>query len=216
MRFTRGQVVHARHFQHDDIAGFFLLRVVEHDDRGLLMFLKEGSIGRHPRLPDGRRMRETPLREWATTRKQLTGVFTHDHDALIWNPAGADYGIRLFFRDGVFLRWYANLELPGVAWRDGDLAGYGTVDWDLDVVIEPDRTWAIKDEEEFTGRLAEPELYWAPAEERVRAAARDVIALAETGAFPFDGAWTDFAPPADWTPLTPADLPPGWDRPRAC
>jgi len=137
------------------------------------------------------------------------------HSLLSWHPAGADYSIRFFFRDGRFTHWYANLEVPAVAWRDGDLAGLDTVDWDLDVVIQPDRSWNWKDEEEFAERLRTPEHYWVDDEQRVRAAGQEVIKLAEAGDFPFDGTWTDFSPDPGWTPIV-ADLPADWDRPRAC
>lgn len=40
-----------------------------------------------------------------------------------------------------------------------------------------------------------------------------MIALAEAGAFPFDGTWLDFRPDPAWPPIPP-DLPDGWDRPR--
>ncbi len=87
------------------------------------------------------------------------------------------------------------------------------MDWDLDVVIQPDRTWRWKDEEEFVERLRDPELYWVDDEERVRQAGRQVIELAEEGVFPFDGTWCDFDPPAHWGPLQSEQPPRGWDRP---
>jgi protein associated with RNAse G/E len=133
---------------------------------------------------------------------------------LSWHPPGADYSIRWFFQpDGTFTRWYANLEAPAVAWRDPGLAGIDTVDWDLDVVIHPDRSWEWKDEEEFAARLAMPDAYWVDDEERVRQAGKDVVELVEAGAFPFDGTWCDFRPDPAWPALSTA-FPAGGDRAR--
>jgi hypothetical protein len=98
-------------------------------------------------------------------------------------------------------------------WRDAELAGGDTVDWDLDVVIKPDRSWRWKDAEEFAERLTQPEHYWVDDEQRVREAGRQVVKQVEAGSFPFDGTWCDFEPPAHWERLQMTQPPRGWDRP---
>ncbi|MET0422634.1 MAG: DUF402 domain-containing protein, partial [Actinoplanes sp.] len=86
--------------------------------------------------------------------------------------------------------------------------------WDLDVWIAPDRTWRWKDEQDLADRLAFPGQYWVDDPRRVREAGAEVVALVESGAFPFDGTSCDFRPDPDWNPVV-ADAPPrGWDRPR--
>jgi hypothetical protein len=163
-------------------------------------------------MPDGRWMLDTPLAEWVSTEKPMD-LTVRTHALLSWHPAGADWSIRFFFHAGRFTSWYVNLELPLALWRDSDLAGGDTVDWDLDVVIQPDRSWRYKDEEEFAQRLREPEHYWVHDEERVREAGRQVVEQVEARVFPFDGTWCDFDPPAHWAPLVETQLPRGWDRP---
>ncbi|MFG1602549.1 hypothetical protein [Actinoplanes sp. NPDC049265] len=105
---------------------------------------------------------------------------------------------------------------PGAADQSGASPMYAafldTVDWDLDVVIHPDRTWAWKDEDVFTKRLTQPESYWVHDEPRVRKAGLSIIALAESGNFPFDGTWCDFRPDPSWPPL-PSELPPHFNAP---
>lgn len=86
-------------------------------------------------------------------------------------------------------------------------------DQDLDIVVEVDRSWSWKDEDEFTERLGFPEQYWVADEAAVRAEGSGLVPLIEAGAFPFDGTWCDFRPDPQWT--MPGTLPPGWDRPRA-
>jgi hypothetical protein len=212
--FTPGELVHVRHFQHQRISGVFPMHAVRHDERGLLLWCPRGAHGWLLNMFDDRRMRQTPLAEWITAPNRPM-AFAARHDVLAWHPAGADWSVRWFFaEDGRFRNWYANLERPAVAWRDPELAGLDTADWDLDVWIEPDRSWRWKDEDLFTERLAQPEHYWVDDEARVRRAGQEVVALVEAGAFPFDGTWCDFRPDPTWAVSAPEAPPPGWDRPR--
>ena len=214
MTLLPGEIVHLRHFQHDLVSGFFTMRVVRHDAEGLLLYGAEGTRFWHQDMPDGRQLSQTPLAEWAGSPKVPVAAQVR-HSVLSWHPTGADYSIRFFFSGGRFTNWYANLEEPAVIWRDGYMAGLDTVDWDLDLWIEPDRTWRWKDEELFAERLRSPGLYWVDDEARVRRAGQQVIALVEAAAFPFDGVWCDFRPDPSWTPIVADAPPPGWNRPRA-
>jgi hypothetical protein len=214
VRFDAGEVVLLRHFQRSVVSAIFTMCAVRHDDQGLLLWGAEGSRHWILDMPDGRRLRDTPLDEWVGTVK-VRGKRISKHSMLSWHPTGAAYSIRFFFREGRFANWYANLEEPAVAWRGEQVSGADTVDWDLDVWIDPDRSWRWKDEAEFVERLQWPQHYWVEDENAVREAGREVIALAEAAAFPFDGTWCDFRPDATWLPLV-MDLPPeAWDRPRA-
>ncbi|WP_328469165.1 DUF402 domain-containing protein [Actinoplanes sp. NBC_00393] len=213
VQFDSGETVYLRHLQRQQIGLIFPFQAVAGHEDAVLLWAPAGTQGWHFNMTDGRGMAQTPLPEWSASPR-VPVPHTVDHGVLSWHPYGRDYSIRWFFRpDGTFYRWYANLEAPAVTWRAGDLAGLDTTDWDLDVVIEPDRGWRWKDEEEFVARLAMPDSYWVDDEERVRRAGKEVIALAEAGAFPFDGTWCDFRPDPDWPPL-PLDLPAGWDRAR--
>ncbi|GAA1812890.1 hypothetical protein GCM10009835_35710 [Planosporangium flavigriseum] len=68
---------------------------------------------------------------------------------------------------GGFTGWYVNLEESGVRWDDGDLAGVDIVDQELDICVEPDRSWLWKDEHELAERLRFPEHYWVHDAEAV-------------------------------------------------
>ncbi|SDT27442.1 DUF402 domain-containing protein [Actinoplanes derwentensis] len=211
--FVRGEVVYLRHWQRDRLGMVVPQRVVEDRGDAVVLWVAAGTRGWHFNMPDGRGITATPLPEWSSSER-VPAPHTIGHGALTWVPRGRDYSIRWFFTpEGHFYRWYGNLEAPSVTWRDGDLAGVDTTDWDLDVVIDPDRTWRWKDEEEFADRLAMPDSYWVDDEDRVRRAGKEIVALVEAGAFPFDGTWCDFTPDPSW-PATPGDLPPGWDRGR--
>ena len=84
------------------------------------------------------------------------------------------------------LGWYVNLQAPLVV----DGSRFDTMDWALDIVVEPDWEWSWKDEH----HLAEADA--------VRAEGERVVA-----ACPWPTGWEDWRPPPDWTPLP---LPDGW------
>jgi hypothetical protein len=214
VEFIPGETVYLRHWQRDQLGQVFPLQVADHRGDGILLWAPAGTQGWHLDMPDGRTMARTPLAEWSAVQRVPVDR-TMSHGLLSWHPSGLDYSIRWFFRPaGAFYRWYANLEAPASPWRDAELAGIDTVDWDLDVVIHPDRTWEWKDEDEFVARLAMPAAYWVDDEHRVRRAGKDVVELVEAGVFPFDGTWCDFRPDRTW-PTIPSHLPAGWNRPRS-
>ncbi len=214
--FEPGEIVYMRHFQRGEVSGIFPCRTVRHDADGVLLWADQGSPAWYTITPDGRWMRQMPLTEWVAAAK-LPHRGSFAHSLLTWHPTGADYSIRFFWHDGVFTAWYANLELPLTLWMKNGRHGADTVDWDLDIWIDPDRTWRWKDEDEFTERLAHPDIYWVHDEARVRAAGEQVIKLVEAGVFPFDGTWVGFRPDPAWEPLPQSDPPAWlWDLPRTC
>jgi hypothetical protein len=214
LEFVPGETVYLRHWQRDQLGLVFPMQVAAHREDGILLWAPTGTQGWHFNMPDGRRMDGTPLREWSAVQRVPVAHTVH-HGLLSWHPLGRDYSIRWFFRpDGAFYQWYGNLEAPAGLWRDPEVAGLDTVDWDLDVVIHPNRTWEWKDEDDFVTRLAMPDAYWVDDEQRVRRAGKDVIELVEAGEFPFDGTWCGFRPDPAW-PAIPANLRAGWNRPHS-
>jgi hypothetical protein len=210
---ARGEVVYGRHFQRDQLGGLFPLHAVQDGPDGFLCWAPAGTTYWHFNMPDGRTMAQTPFPEWASTLR-VPAAQRMTHGVLTWHPRGADYSIRWFYRpSGQFYAWYANLEYPAARWRDGELAGFDTVDWDLDIWVHPDRRWEWKDEALMVSRLHFLDLYWVDDPDRVRRAGRTVVSIVEAGAFPFDGTWCDFRPDATW-PALPAEMPTGWNRPR--
>jgi hypothetical protein len=157
-------------------------------------------------------MRDMPFAEWVTLRYRPEFATWNGPGVLEFTPPDAAHSVWWFRTpEGAFAGWYVNLEEPAARWDDGHLAGVDTVDQDLDIWVEPDRSWRWKDVEEFDERLAFPEYYWVSDGEAVWAEGRRVVKLIEAGEFPFDGTWCDFQPDPQWT--VPAVLPGGWDRP---
>ncbi|MEU6077601.1 DUF402 domain-containing protein [Micromonospora sp. NPDC047074] len=112
--------------------------------------------------------------------------------------------------DGSFSHWYINLQTPPAWWAEGGTVGVDIEDHCLDVVVAPDRSWQLKDDEEFHERIGH-RLYWnSDQAQEIRAEADRMIRLAQTGEFPFDGSWCSFSPDPSW-PVP--KIPTGWDRP---
>ena len=212
MRFEPGRVVLHRHFQGPRLGLLKTAVVLADDDRGLLLWVPRGAPMLDRKAVDGRGLRAMPFSEWLVTETKLWEMTWRGPAILKVLPPGEDYSVWLFRTEqGAFKGWYVNLEEAGVRWDDGAVAGVDIVDQDLDIWVEPDRSWSWKDEEEFAERLAFPDHYWVTDEKAVRAEGERVIRIAEAGEFPFDGTWCDYTPPADWD--VPDELPPGCDRP---
>lgn len=214
MRFEPGRLVLHRNMRFGRIGSLRPCRVVLDDDRGLLLWLARGSTVVNEVTTDGRGMRTMSFAEWLRHDYRPQAGIWQGPGILKFLPPGAEHSVWWFFTDaGDFAGWYVNLEEHGVRWDDGEAAGVDIVDQDLDIMVQPDRRWAWKDEDEFTERLAFPGDYWVADEAAVRAEGRRVVRQIEAGEFPFDGTWCDYRPDPSW-PVT-TTLPAGWDRPQA-
>jgi hypothetical protein len=202
-----------RHFQGDLLSRVWVGHLAAEDACATWLWVPAGSAHRDLGHADGRHLRKVPFPEWPAAPKAYDER-PWGSDVLMMHPRFGDYSV-WFFRtpDGELTSWYVNLERPAVRWTDGSLSGLDTIDYDLDVVVLPDLSWAWKDEDEFAERLAHPDIYWVDDAAAVRAEGERIIKLAEAGQFPFDGTMLDFQPDPKWT--IPTAMPPGWDRVRA-
>ncbi|NUT02239.1 MAG: DUF402 domain-containing protein, partial [Hamadaea sp.] len=188
--------------------------VLADDDRGLLLWVPRGAPMLDRKAVDGRGLRAMPFAEWLVTETKLWEMTWRGPAILKVLPPGEDYSVWLFrTEDGAFRGWYVNLEEHGVRWDDGSVAGVDIVDQDLDIWVEPDRSWSWKDEEEFAERLAYSSDYWVADGDAVRQVGERVIKRIEAAEFPFDGSLRTLTGEAEWTGSQ--HVPAGWDRPRA-
>jgi hypothetical protein len=203
MPFAVGQVVLRRYFRASTYSFVKPMVVVRDGEAGLLLWMPAGTevAGLHDE--DDRTLHAVPLDEMRAPRlvRKTWGV----NDVLILMPPGAAHSVWWFFQAGGFAGWYVNLETPPIRSAEG----VDATDLVLDVVAEPDRTWAWKDEDEFADRTGRPHYFDREGAAEIRAEGERVIKLIEAGAYPFDGTHIDFRPDPSWP--TPA-LPPGWDR----
>jgi hypothetical protein len=106
-----------------------------------------------------------------------------------------------------FLGWYVNME---ATWERTRI-GFDTTDLALDLIVEPDRRWTLKDDAELD-KLTRLGVFTDEERERIRSEAMWVISRIESGSAPFDESWLGWTPPVVGTaPRVPAewDLVPG-------
>jgi len=139
------------------------------------------------------------FREWALAEQQW------DTNTLqIW-PRDAWHSIWVSWRaDGSRWGFYGNIQLPYARTR----CGFRTMDLVLDVVVELDGSWRLKDEDELA-IFAERGIVDAELERRIRAEADAIVTKLERREPPFDGSFEDWTPASDWPELV---LPDGWDQ----
>jgi hypothetical protein len=209
MSFAPGQIIVRRDIHRDGVIGAVeTARVVRDDPNGLLNWTRHGSQCMNRATLTGDPIRKLSLAECDRTPSMLWPRTWEGTSVLIWTRPGVDHSIWWFFGlDGGFRGWYVNLESPGRRWP----GGLDIQDHALDMVVQPDLTWAWKDEDELAERIGHP-AYWTDGEAvRIRQAGEGLIPLIEAGRFPFDGWLTDFRPDSAWGPTR---LPAGWDAGR--
>lgn len=187
------------------IAAVQTTRVVRDDAEALLTWIAPGSDCMLRGTRDGELIRKTSLAERDETPSMLWPRPWEGRHALIRTGPDADHSVWWFFDlEMRFEGWYVNLESPVRRWS----AGIDILDHALDIVVEPDRTWSLKDEDELAERIGHP-AYWTAAEAaHFRTTAHRITTAIEAAHFPFNGHYTDFRPDPSWAP---ADLPPYWD-----
>ncbi|HEY3468283.1 MAG TPA: DUF402 domain-containing protein [Amycolatopsis sp.] len=205
-RWLPGQTVVERFHRPDGSIGqVHPLRVLSDDGRVLRGWIPAGTPIVGSRLADGRLMRDAPLEQRFRIPRVPVADSWHGASTLRRIPEDEWSSVWWFFDlDGRFKNWYVNLEIP-----QGRTAGaVDRIDGVLDVVVERDGTWRWDDEDEAEAALEVGRLTLEQFD-RLRAEGERIGALAERGAYPFDGTDTDFRPDGGWpVPELPAGLSP--------
>lgn len=178
-------------------------------DRGdfVALWFPKGAVGKVPTTPPNRPRAETraerlmtclSLADWVLVDREwdistLWLVNTDAHHA-VWVS---------WLENGDHLGWYINLQEP---FRRTE-RGYRWMDLMLDVVVEPNRRWRWKDEDEFQA-MTDHRLIDETRAARIRAEARQVIRGLEANEPPFCDPWPAWRPDPSWP--FPA-LPPDWE-----
>ena len=129
----------------------------------------------------------------------------HGHGVLMLQRPGDAYAVWHFWRgpERDFSCWYLNLQDP---FRRTDI-GIDTEDHELDVVIEPDGTWAFKDVELLEERVAAGR-YSTTHGGAIRAQGQQLASMIEANDLWWSKQWTTWSPPAQWP--TPVPVDPRW------
>ncbi|MFN0092231.1 MAG: DUF402 domain-containing protein, partial [Acidimicrobiales bacterium] len=197
MAWTAGEVIVVREVLGGRIRSARPLRVIEDGPARTVGMLTPRSQVAWPRLADGAQS-QTPDQGWRLRLEQWQGP-----GALFVLDAGRRAGIVRFLDpgSGATLGWKVDFWAPPQRRPNG----FDTLDYALDLMVEPDRrSWRVKDEDDLAalrrvGLLDGAELA-ALFEERSRVEA-------ELAAGRFGAGWADWAPPPGWGPLR---LPLGW------
>lgn len=92
-----------------------------------------------------------------------------------------------------FSHWYINLQTAFQRTADG----YDTQDLELDLIVKPDGSWELKDDEYMEQRVAEGR-YTAELVAWIRNLADELIAELKRGNRWWDEAWAEWNPPSEW------------------
>lgn len=169
--------------------------VVEDSDEALVTYIAPGAeFGFPPGVwptPDGRH-------PWSG-RRGWSG-----HGALMVQKPGEHHAVWHFWTgpERTFAYWYVNLQTAFVR----TAVGYDTQDLELDIVVQPDGRWTLKDLELLDQRVAEGR--FSPQLARwVVSLGEQLTAELDAGRHWWDHRWADWSPNENWdSPL----LPPGW------
>lgn len=189
--FRPGQVVVRRNYRGPHVSWAQATTVVCDDERGMVLWLPVGADFEFRLGPDGAMLRTGTVEDFGAA--PLIRRRWRDNSLLLWHPPGQAHSVWWFFREGRFTCWYINLESPFTRGADG----IANVDHHLDIVVNPDRSWQWKDEQDLDEATGLPGFWTAEEAALIREEGRRVVAVAETGVFPFDGTWCDFRPDPD-------------------
>ncbi|WP_177328993.1 DUF402 domain-containing protein [Amycolatopsis australiensis] len=194
-RWRPGEIVAERFHRPDGSIGqVHPLRVLEDDGRVLRGWIPAGTRIVGSRLADGRLMRDAPLDQRFRIPRVAVADRWHGTSTLRRIPEDEWSSVWWFFDlEGRFKNWYVNLEIP----LGRTPGAVDRIDGVLDVVVERDGTWRWDDEDEAEAALEVGRLTLEQFD-RLRAEGERIGALAERGAYPFDGTDTDFRPDPGW------------------
>jgi hypothetical protein len=206
--WPRGDTIVIKEVWHRKVWAARPMTVVEDQGDSAVLWLPKGSRWRAPVAPptrprDGIRlesiMASLELNDWVLEER------TEEYSSLWLINCGAGHTVRVFWDpNDEFVDWYVNLEEPcSRTW-----AGFEFMDLMLDIVVQPDLSWHIKDEDEFEAMLSRGLIDKGTAQ-RVRAEAHSVIRRIEARVAPFCDPWPEWRPDPTW-PI-PA-LPGGWEQ----
>jgi hypothetical protein len=172
--------------------------VVEDTPEQTMLFVPIGSVWMAP-FRGGHRLK-IPQREFELVTQRY-----EDLHVLSFSWPDTWYAVLLFLGpDGSPHSWYVNLEEP--LRRTG--LGFDTLDHELDVIVELDGSWRLKDEDDLAEAIRRGVIP-AQDEPRMRADGERAVRRILDREPPFDRDWTTWRPDPSWPiPVLPDD----WDR----
>jgi Protein of unknown function (DUF402) len=184
------------------------MTVVQDDGDSVALWFPKGTRWKAPTTPPTRTREGTRGERLARCAALCDWVFVDavwDVSTLWLMREGAWHAVWVSWRDGgEFWGWYVNLQEP----YRRTARGFETMDLMLDVVVEVDRSWWWKDEDELETFVSLGPFDESLAE-RVREEGLRVVRRAERNEPPFDQPWPTWRPPRSWGI---PELPSAWKR----
>jgi hypothetical protein len=178
--------------KHGDKPNVRPMTVVRDDEDGLVAWLAPGTPVIKPVLADGREMRHAGPVGMFTEERVLKLDIWHGTGILKVSPTGKPWSVWHFWGAyDSFHGWYVNLEAEHR--RDPEARRTTTVDYVLDLWINPDRRIEWKDEDELEGAVAAGRFTQAEAE-RITADGHAAVREIEAWTSPFADGWKDWRP----------------------
>jgi protein associated with RNAse G/E len=206
--WTRGETIVHREFWQGRLWAARPLTVVEDAGDRLLLWIPRGTVRKVPVTPPNRPdppVRKDRVIENLARCDWAMGEHVWDVSSLWIVRPGDWHAVWVsWVGAGAHLGWYVNLQMP---FRRTETS-IDAMDLMLDVVVEPDRTWRWKDDDEFD-EIVDRGIFAPATAARVRREAEDVIGRIERAEPPFSEPWPAWTPDPSWAPPT---LPAGWDR----
>jgi hypothetical protein len=173
------------------------LIVVDDAADRLLLWIPKGTVRKIPATSLGRV--DPPTKEARAIENLARGdwIYTeHTWDvSSLWILRPGDWhAVWISWSEpGVQLGWYVNLQFP---WRRTSI-GIETMDLMLDIVVDPDLSWRLKDEEEFE-EVVRRGIFDEQLAQRVRDEVEDVIRSIESEQGPFGEPWPTWTANPNW------------------
>ena len=164
------------------------VRLVDERDGAFVLWHPEGAPVKRP-FAGGRELRIPGDEDWTLEERPAA------LESLVFFRPGARHSLWLMWRGGVFQYWYVNFE------RESERRGacFDIVDEKLDLIVAPDGTVRLKDEDELAEAAARGHLDEADVRRELERVLADP---------PWPTGWEDWRPDPSWE--MPA-LPEGWD-----
>jgi hypothetical protein len=200
--FSVGQPVLYREVDADRIVDVKPMTVVSDRAELTMLWLPIGTPTKRPVLLD--HIPGTP-RVWRDDNWVLVdGTWSWAELLIVLRPDDAFATWLRWDHHRTFLGWYVNMQTPAARTP----LGFDVRDQQLDVLVEPDRSWTLKDEDELEAAVAQGRYSYEEAAQ-VRHAAVLVTREIEAARYPFDDSLRSWRPARG---LMPPTLTEGWDR----
>lgn len=207
MIFGPAQLVVVQEVWHDRVWAARPMRVVRDDGDAVALWFPKGTMWKAPTSPPTRPRAASRGERLASALALGDWVFVDaawNVSTLVLMQAGEAHAVWVsWLDDGSQWGWYINLQAP---YRRTP-KGFQTMDHVLDVVVELDRTWRWKDDDELR-TFVEMGVFEPGFAEELRAEGLRVVRRAELAEPPFDGAWPRWRPDPSWEL---PELAAGWD-----